>query len=411
MVLTKGKDAMGDGVAGSRWRAVALGVLCFQGFGIRIFEGVMSGAIAVWFVVLVVLSWRSVRQMTMSYWLKALAIAIFYVLFCLLKGVAVPYFLLVAWASAVVMLTHYYDGRHSFVEDMSRLTKFCMYYSLLHIPIALLFGDNLLVTSFGMNPRTFLYLFFFNHELGIWGLPRIQGFCWEPSCWNLLLNLNLVFVLWHRERIVTVLLAIFAVVTIMSTTGLVAMSVAIILYYLLTLRHRAWARTIVIATLCGLLLFPFVYEDLERKLSIGSGKSRMGDFYIATAVLQHDPWFGGDVDNITDLSYAMEARMEMWDDGVYHEGFMTIGFTNGIASLLVDWGIPMMVVIIVLLFLCPLFDDWRLRFLYVTVLLCVLVGTPVARTGFFYLHPIATILLYPTKRSHATDHTHDIQGS
>lgn len=50
--------------------ALSMGILCFQGFGIRIFEGVMEGAIVLWLMVLTIMNWRYVRLVPSSYWFK-----------------------------------------------------------------------------------------------------------------------------------------------------------------------------------------------------------------------------------------------------------------------------------------------------------------------------------------------------
>ena len=42
--------------------ALSMGILCFQGFGIRIFSGVMEGAIVLWLLVLALLNWRYVER-------------------------------------------------------------------------------------------------------------------------------------------------------------------------------------------------------------------------------------------------------------------------------------------------------------------------------------------------------------
>ena len=47
---------------------LSIGILCFQGFGLRIFEGVMQGAIVLWLIVLVLLNWRYAKYVPISYW-------------------------------------------------------------------------------------------------------------------------------------------------------------------------------------------------------------------------------------------------------------------------------------------------------------------------------------------------------
>lgn len=135
--------------------ALSMGVLCFQGFGIRIFEGVMDGAIVLWLVVLIIMNRRYVRLVPHTYWLKVGFVVIAYFLFSLIKGVSVLPYLIVAWMSAAVVLTPYYLRQADFVHVMRRFTRFCMYYCLCHIPIMLFLKGALITTPFGMNPKTF----------------------------------------------------------------------------------------------------------------------------------------------------------------------------------------------------------------------------------------------------------------
>lgn len=153
--------------------ALSMGVLCFQGFGIRIFEGIFEGAIVLWLMVLIILNWRYVRAVPLTYWCKVGYVAIGYFLFSVIKGVSILHYLIVAWLSAAVVLTPYYLRQADFVHVMRRFTRFCMYYCLCHIPIMLFLKGTLITTSFGMNPKTFLYLFYFNGGEGFAGLPRI----------------------------------------------------------------------------------------------------------------------------------------------------------------------------------------------------------------------------------------------
>lgn len=374
-------------------RVLSLGILCFQGFGIRIFDGIISGAIVLWTIILLILNWKSVRQMPVKKWLTLLIIIGFYLIFCIFKEIKPTYFLFAAWISAFIILSNYWKGQNSFIKDLSRLGRFCMYYTLLHIPIMLLFKSELITTSFGMHPKTFLYLFYFNNDEGFMGMPRIQGFCWEPSCWNLLLNINLVFTLYFKRPLKDLILSIIAIISIMATTGLVVMLGVIISYYILFLEKKKLLNTIVLGSICIAILTPFVYNELQEKLSTGSGNSRMGDFAIATAIMKKSPFLGADLDNITSDMTAMQARINAWnvDYGDY-EGYMDQGMVNSFAALIVEWGICIFLYIIYLSLKCPLFPNNKLRIIFMVALFGVLMGTPIARTGFFYIFPFATLI-------------------
>lgn len=374
--------------------ALSMGVLCFQGFGIRIFEGIMDGAIVLWLIVLTIMNWRYVRTVPHAYWFKIGLVVIGYFLFSMIKGVSILPYLIVAWVSAAVVLTPYYLRQADFVHVMRRFTRFCMYYCLCHIPIMLFLKGALITTSFGMNPKTFLYLFYFNGGEGFAGMNRIQGFCWEPSCWNLLLDLNLVFALYFKEKKSTIIASIVSIVSIMSTTGLAVMLIIIVMYYVTNLRLKNIFGTIIFLSLFAVVVGPIIYSNISEKLSTGSGNARVGDFAIAATVMKNHPWLGIDYDNLTKNMLVLQARDEAWTSQGDYEGYMEQGMVNSFAALVVEWGIPITLLIFVLMFKTPLIENKQLRFLYLIAILCVLMGTPIARTGFFYMYALSSILLY-----------------
>lgn len=374
---------------------LSIGILCFQGFGIRIFDGVLNGAIVLWFIILLLLNWIYVKHVPISYWGKMACAVLLYYLFCFVKNVSAYPYLIVAWMSAAVVLTPYYLNKANFVFVMRRFTRFCMYYSLFHIPIMILFKNNLIITSFGMNPRTFLYLFYFNGADGggFAGMPRIQGFCWEPSCWNLLLDLNLIFALYFKEKRWIIIASVFAIVTIMSTTGLVVMAIILGLYYLMNMKLKKIIQTSLIFGISVALIGPIIYSNVSKKLDSGSGNARIGDFAIASVVMKEHPLVGIDMNNLTHNMLVINAREEAWTSTGDKEGYMEQGMVNSFAALFVEWGIPITFLIFFLMIRTPLIVDKKLKVLYIVALLFVLMGSPISRTGFFYMYAFSTFLL------------------
>lgn len=375
----------------------SLGILCFQGFGIRIFEALFSGAIVIWLVVLVLLNKRHLSKVPIIYWIKTSIILFFYLVFNLLKGAQIQGWMLIAMLSASVVLTRYFVNLSSFAEDLRRLAKFSMYYDLFHIPVMLFLDDYIIDTAMPMEPKTFLGVLWYNKVISEWGLYRIQGFCWEPSCWNLLLNINLLYALRRKENGLYILLSIIAVLSTLSTTGMVTMVIIIALSYLFMLKRENVYKVLLAGGFILMLVGPFVYDEFKDKMETGSGQTRGGDFAIAAVVLYNNPWFGEDIDNITNVSYAMNARSEYWTSKGDYEGYMNQGFVNSFAGLVVEWGAPTFIILLILFFRTPLFLDFKIKILFFITMLLVLMGTPIARTGFFYMFPFSTLLLNKQK--------------
>ena len=125
----------------------------------------------------------------------------------------------------------------------------------------------------------------------------------------------------------------------------------------------------------------------------GSGQSRVGDFAITLAVMNNSPWLGVDLDNITSNVIAMKARSESWNVSGDYSGYMDQGMVNSFASLFVEWGIPLSILILSGLFATPLIKDVKLKILFFLTLVGVIIGTPITRTGFFYLFPFSCLLM------------------
>lgn len=53
------------------------------------------------------------------------------------------------------------------------------------------------------------------------------------------------------------------------------------------------------------LVGPIVYSNVSEKLETGSGNARVGDFAIATAVMQEHPWVGIDIENLTKICWLL----------------------------------------------------------------------------------------------------------
>lgn len=374
-------------------RILSLGILCFQGFGIRIFDNIIPGAIGIWTILLLILNFKSITKLSYSIWLKLIGILGFYCLFCLVKGVTPASFLITAWISSFFVLANYINDKSLFIDDFRIFCKFCTYYSLLHIPIMLFLKGSLITTNFGMTPKTFLYLFYFTASG-----ERIQGFCWEPSCWNLLINMNLAFSLYFKEGIKANLLSVLAVISIMSTTGLVVMGLIILTYYLINLKPSKIIGTLIVTVVFVMLLLPFISSELLDKVDSGSGQSRVGDFAIALAIMNNSPWLGADLDNITSNVIAMKARSESWNVSGDFEGYMDQGMVNSFASLFVEWGIPLSILILIGLFATPLIKDIKLKLLFFLTLVGVIIGTPITRTGFFFLFPFSCLIVPRLKK-------------
>ena len=183
----------------------------------------------------------------------------------------------------------------------------------------------------------------------------------------------------------------------MSTTGLLVMTIIIALFYLTNMKLKKAIQTSIIFGLFAILVGPIVYNNVSEKLSSGSGNSRMGDFAIAEAVMEEHPFIGIDTEDLTHNMLVMNARENAWNSNGDFEGYMNQGMVNSFASLFVEWGIPITLLIFILMFKTPLIYDFKLRLLFIVAVLCLLMGSPISNTGFFYMYVFSTILMKDKK--------------
>lgn len=381
-------------------RILSLFLLTIEGMGIRLFDEILFSPISFWTGLLFVLNFKTIKRMPLNCWIVLFAFFGFYFVFSFLKGTEPTLFLFAGWLSAFFVLSNYINGKASFEEDLYKYTKICVIYSLLHIPIIIFAKDSLIDVFGGIRVKTFMYLFYYTWDVNeVLGLNRIQGFCWEPSCWNCLLNLNLALSLAQKRDKKEIIMCVVAILFVFSTTGFATMLSVFAVYLLLYIRKMKLSIVVVVA-LIGLLVVPVAYNNIIDKLDTGSGATRYGDFYIATYVIQHNPVLGADLNNIVSNQGAMAAKSANWG---FRESSLSlydeVGMVNSFAALFVEWGLFITLFIFYLMFSSPLFHKKKTAFIVCSTLLFVLMGAPIARTGFFYIFPLSSIILFYNKQS------------
>lgn len=377
-------------------RVFSIIILCIAGFGIRFFDFLPVSKTLLYAIFLFVLNYKKIFKIPFDIWIKFAGICLFFLLFNLLKGASINYWVLGTWLCALFVLSNYIDKKYSFQTDFSKVSEIAMYYSLLHIPIMILFSDFLVRTNLGMHPKTFLYLFYFNNGDGFMGFPRIQGLAWEPSCWNLLLNINLASYLYRNVGVRKIALNVIAIISIMSTTGLVVMVVVFYINYLMNQSRDKIMKKIIIISIFSVMVLPFVMNALVDKLSNTSGAVRYGDWITAIAVVKDDPLWGADINNLERNNVAMTARMDAYNiNGGDYDGYlmMDAGTTSGFANLFIVWGLFLGGLILCFFIKSPLFESRKYAIFFSIAFLCCMLGTPIDATGIFYIFPLSTLLL------------------
>ena len=392
-------------------RILTLAIMLFSGIGFRIFQ--FSGSLILWMVILFILNFKSVIKIPVRAWLGTGALIILFILVFLLKGAAVPFFVVVAIISALFVLSNYFKDNNLFYSDFSKLLQFFMYYALLAIPI-MMFGTSMFnkVLLDYSDYRTFFYLFWF---VPIGGPSFFHGFrpiglTWEPGIWQLFLNLNLLFALYESRSIKKIFLAVLAAISVFSTTGIILMCFIYLLYFFV-INKKIKMTKLLIPVILFLVSFPFLMENINEKISgqhSGSGMTRIADIFIGITVLMDNPIFGADTELTTasNNSLAWKVKAIFWSgnytDGSF-AGFMTVKNSNGIIIFLLDWGLPIGLYLLYRSLRSNLFIDKRISIVFMLTIYFSMFSEAISRTSFFYFFVLSTFLLVSDKNKYRAE--------
>lgn len=379
-------------------RILSLFILVFEGFGIRVLDGVIPSPIIFWTGLLLLLNIKQLQRLPRMCWIMLLLVSALYTLFSLIKGLRPHVFYYAAWLSAFCVLSNYYNKKKRFINDLFYFTKYCIYYNIAHLFALVILYGLLTKTNFAMKPSTILYVFYYNNGESVFGIPRIQGFCWEPSCWNCLLNLNIALTLAMKKTWKELVLPIISIIFVFSTTGFATFLGIIGAYFLCYNKKVSWTYKIMIILLSA-IVFPVAQENISNKLKQGSGATRYGDFFVASYVIRHSPIFGDDVDNITKNMRAMNAKEKNWGINGDVNAYSEVGMTNAFAGLFVEYGLIIPILLFLLFYFSPIFPNKETAILIEVCILLVLMGTPIARTGFFYMFPFSTLFFLKIRKT------------
>ena len=388
-------------------RCLSLSILFFSGTGFRLIP--FEGSIIVYFFILFLLNPNNLKKVYRKDIAIILGLNVIIAVFFFIKSDNIPYFLFVAMASAYLVLLNYrvLNYKERFLTDITLLLRFYMFYTLGHI-FFLFFGRSLFGTTYIQDWfRQIGYVFwyidsggpsFFNHY-------RLSGLAWEPGIWQMFLNLNLILALYHKRSIKEIVLSILAIIFTFSTTGLFIL-IFVIAAYFLYIRPLKNITVIIIPSLLLLSLSTLILGNIEDKLhgkGLVSSVVRFSDFYIGAKMLERSPFIGEDPKSTLDSSDKMilNERQRIWDNseaaGQNSEGFMEAEIVNGFMIFLLDFGLPLGLFLFYKTFSFNLFNDRKLKNIFIITILITLNTEPISRTGFFYFFVLSSLLIKPSK--------------
>ena len=315
------------------------------------------------------------------------------------KQVLLKYgFHLLTFVISILTLVHFLINRkkEAFIEDLYSVLKLIMFHAILSFFAYFFVSGSLEVIK---NPLTnyecltFKKIFFYmpeRNEYSFFGLTncRAQGLFWEPGVLQIFLNffLFLELFVFKKSKWVTAL-AVFAVLTTQSTTGLVLLCVLMIAYFWNSIK-----KNILLIPIAALLLTPIYYmskSNVEEKV-VGERSTSFAIRYFDLTdgfLLALDyPLTGMGLD---DARYK-EIRSESYSstEGVENT---EKGNSNSIIYLMAAVGIPFTVFIIYALFKQTVIR--KRRGLFMLFFIVSILTEPVLLKPFFMLFVMSGMIV------------------
>lgn len=318
----------------------------------------------------------------------------------ILKGAPMPYFIGATIYTGYAALAIYKTCPEKFLPDLSRLCKWCMYYTF--AGVLLQHALPALIHQSSYYRYSHIFGIFWYCTGGSSNGFRFTGLAGEPGIWQFFLALNLLFTLYEKRPPKQIAFSVLSIVFMFSTTGYFNMLFVLGFYYSV-IERRIKVSYIIIMGLLAFFLSAFVLEGIMDKLSNSSGLTRISDIFIGWMFLKRSPILGIDpsiADNSTDSEF-LNLKYQVWGDangGYVDPGYLDSGFCSGIMWFVLDYGLPLACYFFYKLFKFPLITDKKLQRGVLAIILLTFMTEPQSRTGWFYFFVLATFIKFNWKK-------------
>jgi hypothetical protein len=166
-----------------------------------------------------------------------------------------------------------------------------------------------------------------------------------------------------------------------------------------------------VSGLVGIIALPLILDNFTIKIfedAMGSGTTRIADFFTGSSLLLANPILGADVETAIASNNEMIAiikesfwRGNYWD-GAF-DNYMKVANSNGYIIFLLDWGLPFGILFLLNLFRTNLTPNRKFNIVCILIILASMSAEAISRTSFFYFFILAAIFIKkPTKRNFHT---------
>jgi len=302
------------------------------------------------------------------------------------------------FASYIFCLS-YINKPYKFIINLNITLRLFTLHAFISIFIYFLFHPLIYKLNInGIQYITILNVFYY--ILPADGFPRIIGLFWEPGVFQLIANFYLFICINNGYKIKRLLWIIIVVVSTISSTGFVLLLLNALYYVKININIKKLKISIILLLLMFLTIIPTVYNTIYNKWTNDmSGMIRQVNTIIGIKLSLAHPFVGVDT-NVDKLIKNVEFNRieeDLWgvNSPMLSTNYGTVagGFTNGILSLLLVWGIFIGMYFFYLFFKSRFFPSTLFAIYFLLLFILTNMTEALTDTSFFYIFVISTFVL------------------
>jgi hypothetical protein len=300
-------------------------------------------------------------------------------------------------ATFVVMYFNSSNNKNKFTDYLYFALLVVLFHSLINFFLYPLISDNLSsISNWHYECSSFLKLFFYNpqkYSFDILGfsMVRNQGLFWEPGVLQVFLNILLFLSLFVRRfKLSIVGLISLAVLSTLSTTGLLIMILQFVVYSTTVVRKNILLLPLFIALLLG--LYSLASLNLSDKI-LGDGATsfqvRFFDLVQPVLIAIDYPLTGVGLDDQRYIEVRNRIDYNLWIDGISFDS-LEKGATNSIMFFLATTGYPATILLLWMIYRQTLISNNKK--LFFVLMIFSLMTEPLLLKPFFFIFVISGVI-------------------
>lgn len=223
------------------------------------------------------------------------------------------------------------------------------------------------------------------------GLPiyRNQGIFTEPGLLGIVANIYLYILLFeYKLKIKQCWLPIVVVLTSLSTTGLLILGFQLAVWGVkaITVNKGSRIKSLFWVAVVSILLFPFIYSEVNAKFTREGGTGREYDTFMALEVAKSNPLIGIGPDKQRYMQETTKHSVVV-NDQVRSEAR---GNSNGLLALVCWMGVPIAILFLYGLYKQNLFPGGRKIFM--GILIMAFFGEPNILNDFVFVILVSSVI-------------------